>query len=90
MFTPPALPDVHFGHGTGRHVKAQGIALGMFRKKRTKPCKGEIHAVKFQAPVLGQKATLSLRSYSAANRRSRISARREGNQLPDEGTLAKL
>jgi hypothetical protein len=27
----------------------------MFRKKRTKPCKGETHAVKFQAQVLGQK-----------------------------------
>ena len=40
---------------TGRNVKAQGIALGMFRKKRTKLCKGETHAVKFQAEVLGQK-----------------------------------
>ena len=27
---------------TGRHVKAQGIALGMFRKIMTKPCRGEI------------------------------------------------
>jgi hypothetical protein len=27
--------------------KNEGIALGMFRKKRTKPCKGETHAVKF-------------------------------------------
>jgi hypothetical protein len=27
----------------------------MFREKRTKPCKGETQAVKFQAQVLGQK-----------------------------------
>jgi hypothetical protein len=39
----------------GRHAKAPGSALGMFRKKRTKLCKGETHAVKFQAEVLGQK-----------------------------------
>lgn len=32
------------------------------------------NAVKFQAQVLGQKATHSFRPYSAANRRSRISA----------------
>jgi hypothetical protein len=35
--------------------KPTGIALGMFRKIMTKPCKGETHAVKFQAQVLGQK-----------------------------------
>ena len=39
----------------------------MFRKKRTKPCKGETHAVKFQAQVLGQKATLLLRPYRACH-----------------------
>ena len=46
-------------------TRYQGIALGMFCKKRTKPCKGEIHAVKFEAQVLGQKATLLWRSYRA-------------------------
>jgi hypothetical protein len=28
-------------------AQTQGDALGMFRKKRTKPCKGETQAVKF-------------------------------------------
>jgi hypothetical protein len=45
-------------------VKAQGIALGMFRNK---PCKGETHTVKFQAQVLGQKDTLLLRPYRACH-----------------------
>ena len=39
----------------------------MFRKKRTKPCKGETQAVKFQAQVLGRKATLLLRPYRACH-----------------------
>jgi hypothetical protein len=39
----------------------------MFRKKRTKPCKGETHTVKFQAQVLGQKDTLLLRPYRACH-----------------------
>ena len=45
-------------------MKAQGIALGMFRNK---PCKGETHTVKFQAQVLGQKDTLLLRPYRACH-----------------------
>ncbi len=46
--------------------KNEGIALGMFCKKRTKPCKGETcHAVKFRAQVLGQKATHLVRPYRA-------------------------
>jgi hypothetical protein len=48
-------------------AQTQGDALGMFRKKRTKPCKGETHAVKFQAQVLGRKATLLLRPYRACH-----------------------
>ena len=39
----------------------------MFCKKRTKPCKGETQAVKFQAEVLGQKATHLLRPYRACH-----------------------
>ena len=38
-----------------------------FRKTRTKPCKGETHAVKFSAQVLGQKATLLFRPYRACH-----------------------
>ena len=47
--------------------KNEGIALGMFCKKRTKPCKGETHAVKFWAQVLGQKATHLVRPYRACH-----------------------
>ncbi len=38
-----------------------------FRKKRTKPCRGETHTVKFQAQVLGQKPTLLFRPYRACH-----------------------
>ncbi len=52
---------------TGRNAKAQGIALGMFRKISAKPCRGETQAVKFQAQVLGQKGILLFRPYRACH-----------------------
>jgi hypothetical protein len=52
---------------TGRPAKAQGIALGIFRKISAKPCRGETQAVKFEAQVLGQKPALLFRPYRACH-----------------------
>ena len=64
--------------------KPEGIALRMFRKKLLGPGGAEPNAVEFSAQILGSEAALLCRPFSAANRRSRISAR-HGSLLPDEG-----